>query len=194
MESEKNTQSRSANFWMDFGPLLVFFVSFQFFKKNNPDSAMLIAAGIFASLAVIVLLIGWLRYKKLSKMLLLTTVIIVITASLAIWSGNKVIFFMKPTIINVLFAVTLIIGSFFKKNPLKAILGGTIILPDSMWNKLSIRWGIFFIMMAILNEYVWRTQTESFWASFKVFGVMPITMVFMLTQLPFIQKNGKIKQ
>jgi len=192
--THKNTQSKSANFWMDFGPLLVFFVSFQFFKKNNPDSAMLIAAGIFATLAVVVVFIGWLKYKKVSKVLILTTVIIVITASLAIWSGNKVIFFMKPTIINILFAVTLMIGTFLKKNPLKAMLKQTIILPDSMWNKLSLRWGVFFLCMAILNEYIWRTQTESFWASFKVFGVMPITMAFMLTQLPFIMKNGKINQ
>jgi intracellular septation protein len=192
--THENTQSKSANFWMDFGPLLVFFVSFQFFKKNNPDSAMLIAAGIFATLAVVVVFIGWLKYKKVSKVLILTTVIIVITASLAIWSGNKVIFFMKPTIINILFAVTLMIGTFLKKNPLKAMLKQTIILPDSMWNKLSLRWGVFFLCMAILNEYIWRTQTESFWASFKVFGVMPITMAFMLTQLPFIMKNGKINQ
>ena len=192
--THENTQSKSANFWMDFGPLLVFFVSFQFFKKNNPDSAMLIAAGIFATLAVVVVFIGWLKYKKVSKVLMLTTVIIVITASLAIWSGNKVIFFMKPTIINILFAVTLMIGTFLKKNPLKAMLKQTIILPDSMWNKLSLRWGVFFLCMAILNEYIWRTQTESFWASFKVFGVMPITMAFMLTQLPFIMKNGKINQ
>ncbi len=192
--THENTQSKSANFWMDFGPLLVFFVSFQFFKKNNPDSAMLIAAGIFATLAVVVVFIGWLKYKKVSKVLILTTVIIVITASLAIWSGNKVIFFMKPTIINILFAVTLMIGTFLKKNPLKAMLKQTIILPDSMWNKLSLRWGVFFLCMAILNEYIWRTQTESFWASFKVFGVMPITMGFMLTQLPFIMKNGKINQ
>ena len=113
--THENTQSKSANFWMDFGPLLVFFVSFQFFKKNNPDSAMLIAAGIFATLAVVVVFIGWLKYKKVSKVLILTTVIIVITASLAIWSGNKVIFFMKPTIINILFAVTLMIGTFLKK-------------------------------------------------------------------------------
>lgn len=192
--THENTQSKSANFCMDFGPLLVFFVSFQFFKKNNPDSAMLIAAGIFATLAVVVVFIGWLKYKKVSKVLILTTVIIVITASLAIWSGNKVIFFMKPTIINILFAVTLMIGTFLKKNPLKAMLKQTIILPDSMWNKLSLRWGVFFLCMAILNEYIWRTQTESFWASFKVFGVMPITMAFMLTQLPFIMKNGKINQ
>ena len=192
--THENTQSKSANFWMDFGPLLVFFISFQFFKKNNPDSAMLIAAGIFATLAVVVVFIGWLKYKKVSKVLILTTVIIVITASLAIWSGNKVIFFMKPTIINILFAVTLMIGTFLKKNPLEAMLKQTIILPDSMWNKLSLRWGVFFLCMAILNEYIWRTQTESFWASFKVFGVMPITMAFMLTQLPFIMKNGKINQ
>ncbi len=192
--THEKTQSKSANFWMDFGPLLVFFISFQFFKKNNPDSAMLIAAGIFATLAVVVVFIGWLKYKKVSKVLILTTVIIVITASLAIWSGNKVIFFMKPTIINILFAVTLMIGTFLKKNPLKAMLKQTIILPDSMWNKLSLRWGVFFLCMAILNEYIWRTQTESFWASFKVFGVMPITMAFMLTQLPFIMKNGKINQ
>ena len=100
-EETQASAKKPNNFWIDFGPLLVFFVAFQYFKRSQPDQAMLWAAGIFAIVAVIALLIGWLKYKHISKMLLFSTVIIVVTAGLAIWSGNKTIFYMKPTVINI---------------------------------------------------------------------------------------------
>lgn len=181
------------NFWIDFGPLLVFFGSFQYFKRSNPDQAMLWAAGIFAVVAVIALLIGWLKYKHISKMLIFSTAIIVVTAGLAIWSGNKTIFFMKPTVINVLFGLAVIGGVFFKKNVIKMMMGEAIALPDAKWDTLALRWGLFFFAMAALNELIWRTQTEDFWATFKVFGFLPITFLFTLTQLPFIQKHGTMR-
>lgn len=181
------------NFWIDFGPLLIFFIAFQYFKRSQPDQAMLWAAGIFAVVAVIALLIGWLKYKHISKMLLFSTAIIVVTAGLAIWSGNKTIFYMKPTVINVLFGIAVIGGVFLKKNVIKMTMGEAIKLPDARWDTLAIRWGLFFFAMAALNEVIWRTQTEEFWATFKVFGFLPLTFVFTLTQLPFIQKHGTLR-
>ena len=180
------------NRWIDFGPLLVFFGAFQYFKHSQPDQAMLWAAGVFAIVAVIALLIGWLK-KHNCKMLLLTTTIIVVTAGLAIWSGNKTIFYMKPTVINILFGLGVIGGVFLKKNAIKMLMGEAIDLPDTKWDTLAIRWGLFFFAMAALNEFIWRTQTENFWATFKVFGFLPITFIFTLTQLPFIQKHGTMR-
>ena len=172
------TPKKPGNFWIDFGPLLVFFGAFQYFKRSNPDEAMLWAAGVFAVVAVIALLIGWLKYKHISKMLIFSTAIIVLTAALALLSGDKRIFFMKPTIINILFGAAVIGGIFLKKNVIKMMMGEAIDLPDAKWDTLAIRWGLFFFAMAALNEFIWRTQTESFWASFKVFGFLPLTFAF----------------
>ncbi|WP_051279883.1 inner membrane-spanning protein YciB [Hellea balneolensis] len=194
MENKTPTPPKKpSNFWIDFGPLLVFFGAFQYFKRSQPEQAMLWAAGIFAVVAVIALLIGWLKYKHISKMLIFSTVIIVLTAALAIFSGNKTIFYMKPTVINILFGFAVIGGIFIKKNVIKIMMGEAIELPDARWDTLAMRWGLFFFAMAALNEYIWRTQSEDFWATFKVFGFLPITFIFTLTQIPFIQKHGKMR-
>ena len=80
-----------------------------------------------------------------------------------------------------------------KSTLLKMMMGEAIELPDARWDTLAIRWGLFFFAMAALNEFIWRTQTEDFWATFKVFGFLPITFIFTLTQIPFIQKHGKMR-
>ncbi len=194
MSDTDTTPAKKPNsFWLDFGPLLVFFVAFQYFKRKAPDDAMLWAAGLFAVVAVMALLIGWVKHRYISKMLLFSTAIIVITAGLAIWSGNKTIFYMKPTIINALFGAGVLGGIFFKKNVIKMMMGEAVSLPDTKWNTLAVRWGLFFFAMAALNEVIWRTQSEEFWVNFKVFGFLPLTFVFTLLQLPFIQKHGKMR-
>lgn len=100
---------------------------------------------------------------------------------------------MKPTIVNTLFGIGVVGGAFLGKNVLKMLLGDAIELPDVKWNSLAIRWGIFFFAMAILNEVIWRNFSEDFWVKFKVFGFMPLTLIFTLSQLPFIQKHGKMR-
>jgi len=180
------------NLWLDFGPLLIFFAAFQFFKRQNPDDAMLKAAGVFALAATLALIISWVKHKSVSGMLIFATLIIVLTAGLAIAFDNKAIFFIKPTIINALFGIAVIGGVLIKKNVIKMMMGSAFEMQDIHWNKLAIRWGLFFFAMAALNEFIWRNYSEDFWASFKVFGFLPLTLVFTLTQLPFIQKHGKI--
>jgi intracellular septation protein len=179
--------------WLEFGPLLVFFIAFQIFKRRNPDEAMLHAAGLFAVVAVLALIISWVKHKAVSPMLILSTVIIAITAGLAIGFDNKVIFFMKPTIVNILFGTAVIGGVIFNRNIVEILLGGAFEMPRDKWNVIAIRWGLFFFFCAALNEFIWRTQSEDFWVNFKVFGFMPITLLFTLTQIPFIQKHGKMK-
>lgn len=178
------------SFWLDFGPLLIFFISFQWLRRNNPDEAMLWAAGIFAVAAVLALVIGWIRHRTVSPMLLLSTAIIVVTAGLALFSGNKIIFFMKPTIVNILFGIAAIGGVMLGHNVIRLLLGDAFTLPDAAWNTLAIRWGLFFFVLAAINEVVWRTQTEEFWVGFKVFGFLPITILFTLSQIPYIKKQG----
>lgn len=185
-----NAAPRPNNVWLDLGPLLVFFVAFHWIKRSNPDDAMLIAAGIFAVAAVIALAIGWLKHKTVSGMLILSTVIIVVTAGLALASDNKIIFYMKPTIVNSLFGIAAIGGVLINKNVFRLMIGDAFRLPDPIWNKLAIRWGLFFFAMAALNEVIWRTQSEEFWVNFKVLGFFPLTILFTATQIPLIMRHG----
>ena len=96
---------------------------------------------------------------------------------------------MKPTIINLLFAAVLYFGKFFTTKPLlKKFFQNSLELEDLGWKKLNYRWITFFIFVAIINEIVWRTQTESFWVNFKVWGLLPISFIFAATQVPLINK------
>ena len=102
---------------------------------------------------------------------------------------NKIFFYMKPTIINIIFALVLLYGQIFLKQPLlKKLFDGSIKISDEGWNILNKRWIYFFIFLAILNELVWRTQSEDFWVQFKVFGLLPITLIFTIMQVSLIQK------
>lgn len=188
------TTKKPTSFWLDFGPLLVFFVAYKWLQRSRPDEAMLMAAGIFAGVAVIALAVSWLRHRTVSGILIFSTFVIVATAALAIFFDDKRIFFIKPTFMNTLFGVAILAGVAFKKNILELILGGAFTMEMSKWNVLAVRWAIFFFAMAALNEVIWRNFSEDFWATFKVFGFMPITIIFTLTQLPFIQKHGEFSE
>jgi intracellular septation protein len=97
---------------------------------------------------------------------------------------------MKPTIINIIFALVLLYGQIFLKQPLlKKLFDGSIKISDEGWNILNKRWIYFFIFLAVLNELVWRTQSEEFWVQFKVFGLLPITLIFTIMQVSLIQKH-----
>lgn len=186
-------EKKPNKFWLELGPLLAFFAAFQYFKRANPDEAMVWAAGILAVLASLALSYSWLKHKYVSGVLILTTVLVVVFAGLTFFTGNKVFLFMKPTIVNTLFGLGVIGGALMGKNVLKMFLGEAFELPDAKWNSLAMRWGIFFFAMAILNELIWRNFSEDFWIKFKVFGFMPLTLIFTLSQLPFIQKHGKMR-
>ncbi|WP_298914643.1 inner membrane-spanning protein YciB [uncultured Algimonas sp.] len=178
------------HFWLDFGPLLIFFVSFHWIRRSDPDGAMLVAAGIFAVAAVVAVVLGWLRYKSVSPMLILSTGIIVVTVVLALLADNPIIFYMKPTIVNSLFGIAAIGGVFMNRNIIRLMVGNAFTLPNRIWDKLAVRWGLFFFAMAALNEFIWRTQSEEFWVNFKVFGFLPLTIAFTLTQIPTISRHG----
>lgn len=190
---EEVAQKPKSHFWIDFGPLLIFFVTFHWLRRDNPDDALFIAAAIFAVAALIALALGWLKYRTLSFVLILSTILIVGTTALAFFFDNKLFLFMRPTVVNGLLGLGVLGGVVFGKNVLKVLLGDAFTLPAKAWNTLAIRWGIFFLCVAAINEVVWRTQTEAFWVNFKTFGFMPLTLIFTLAQIPFIQKHGGLK-
>jgi len=107
---------------------------------------------------------------------------------------DKRIIFMKPTFMNTLFGIALLGGIVFKKNFMKILMGSAFEMPDKHWNTQAIRWAIFFFVLAILNEVIWRNFSESFWTGFKVFGFFPLTILFTLSQIPFLHKHATMKQ
>ncbi len=185
--------AKANSFLVDFGPIAIFVGSYHYLRRSDPDGAMLTAAGIFIVVAIAALAYSRFKTGKFSGVLLMTTAIICLTAGLAIFSGNKTIFYMKPTIVNLLFSFGVLGGIIFKKNVLKMMMGEALSLPDKAWNNLAVRWGLFFFACAMLNEFVWRTQSEDFWVNFKLFGFMPLTLAFTMSQIPFIMKHGKVK-
>lgn len=130
--------------------------------------------------------------KKIPKIPIIGATLVAFFGGLTLYFDDKIFFYMKPTIVNILFAAILFIGNFFlKKNLLKSLLETSIKLEDQGWEILNQRWTLFFIFLAILNELVWRTQSEDFWVKFKVFGIIPITLIFTMFQINLINKYKK---
>ena len=171
-------------FITDFGPLLVFF---SFYYKSGKDLTVAIPPFIIATL--IALLVVWVFEKKIPMVPLLGGILITLFGGLTIYFKNPIFIYIKPTIINILFALGLIFGKFFTKEPLlKKMLGSAIKITDEGWKILNQRWAYFFFSLAILNEIVWRTQSEEFWVNFKVWGMLPITFIFTAFQFNIINK------
>ena len=171
-------------FVADFGPLLIFFVVYY---KSDKDLSVAIPPLIIATLIAVGLV--YFLEKKIPYIPLIGGVIISLFGGLTLYFNNPVFLYMKPTIVNIIFAVVLIVGRYlFKKNFLQFFFKSAFQLNEVGWNKLNNRWAYFFIFLAILNEIVWRTQPESVWVNFKVWGIIPITFIFTALQLPMISK------
>jgi intracellular septation protein len=171
-------------FVTDIGPLVIFFL---FYYNNDKNLKIAIPPLIVAT--IIAVLIVWILEKKIPMIPLLSGILISLFGGLTIYFDNPVFLYMKPTIINILFGLALFFGRFFTKEPvLKKILGKSMPLSDLGWKILNNRWMYFFFGLAILNELVWRTQSEEFWVNFKVWGLLPITFIFTAFQIGLINK------
>jgi len=171
-------------FIADFGPLLIFFTIY-FRGENDLKSA--IPPFIVATL--IALIVVYFLEKRIPIVPLTSGILITLFGGLTLYFDNKIFFYMKPTIINLLFAIVLIFGKYITKKPLlKIFFQNTINLKDEGWKKLNFNWICFFIFIALLNEIVWRSQSEAFWINFKVWGLLPITFLFTASQIPILNK------
>ncbi len=147
----------------------------------------------FIIATLIALAVVYFSEKKIPMMPLMSGIIITLFGGLTLYFDNKIFFYMKPTIINLLFAGVLFFGKYFTRKPLlKIVFQNALNLESEGWKKLNYRWIYFFIFVAILNEIVWRTQSEAFWVHFKVWGLIPISFLFIASQVPLIKKY-KIK-
>ena len=171
-------------FITDFGPLLIFFTIY--YKSGNNLKAAIPPLIISTLIAVAIM---YVVEKKIPYVPLVGAVVISLFGGLTLYFDNPIFIYMKPTIVNVIFALILIVSKvFYQKNFLKLFLQTAFQLNEEGWSKLNFRWAYFFIFLAILNEIVWRTQPETTWVNFKVWGMLPITIIFTAMQVPLIKK------
>ena len=172
-------------FITDFGPLLIFFTVYY---KSDKDLIVAIPPLIIATIIAVVIV--YFVEKKIPYIPLVGGIIISVFGGLTIYFQNPIFLYLKPTIINLIFAAVLLIGNLiFNKNCLKFLLKNALELDDIGWKKLNNRWAYFFIFLALLNEIVWRTQSEHIWVNFKVWGILPLTFIFTALQIPLINKH-----
>jgi len=172
-------------FITDFGPLLIFFTIYY---KSGNNLTVAIPPLIIATLIAVIIM--YFVEKKIPYVPLIGGVVISLFGGLTLYFDNPIFLYMKPTIVNIIFASILIISKiFFNKNFLKFFLQTAFQLDEIGWNKLNFRWAYFFIFLAILNEIVWRTQPETTWVNFKVWGMLPITFIFTGSQIPLINRH-----
>jgi intracellular septation protein len=166
---------------LDMGPLILFFVTYKF-------------AGIFWATGVLMLgvsaalLVGWINEKRFRVMPVITLVLVLFFGGLTLYFQNSTFIKMKPTAIYLLFALALGGGAVFGQYYLKVVFDGAFHMPDAVWRTLSWRWAGFFIALAGLNEAIWRNFSESVWVNFKVFGLLPLTLVFAFANMPLMMK------
>ena len=168
----------------EIGPLLAFFVVYRFY-------GLMAATMVLAVIMIIIVAYDYFIVKKVQIQVLVSTILLLIFGSISFFTGNMTFIKMKVTIINLLFALTLLIGVYFNKGFIKYIFGPTIKLLDGDWIILSKRFGFYFLFLGFVNEIVWRNFSEEFWVNFKIFGTTAITLLFIFSQISFLmQKNS----
>jgi intracellular septation protein len=167
---------------LEMGPLVVFFFV-------NARWGIFWATGIFMVAVTVALAASWVLTRKLAVMPVVTLVVVLVFGGLTLLLQDELFIKMKPTIVNSLFGMVLLGGLAFGRPLLGYVLDTVFQLDAEGWRKLTLRWGIFFFFLALINEVVWRSFSTDFWVSFKVFGIMPITIAFALSQVPLIQRH-----
>lgn len=184
----KKSHNSLTKFLYDYLPLIVFFACYKLAKTPNPlvTATIYMIATTFAAL-----IISYILTRTIPMVALASGAILAVFGGLTILLENDIFIKIKPTIINLLFAAILFYGYFAKKPLLSYLLGEQIKMSDQAWLALSLRWAGVFIFLALLNEIIWRNFSTDFWVQFKVFGMMPISLIFTLSQVPFMIREMK---
>ncbi|QFR33579.1 septation protein A [Ancylobacter sp. TS-1] len=168
---------------LELGPLVVFFVA-------NGRGGIYVATGAFMVATFAALAAMWLIARKIAVMPLISAGVVLVFGTLTLWLQDDHFIKMKPTMVNALFGVALLGGLYFRKPLLPYVLGDVFVLTDRGWRELTIRWGGFFITMAVLNEVVWRSFSTDTWVAFKTFVYLPLTLVFAMAQVPLMTRHA----
>jgi intracellular septation protein len=183
---------------LELGPLAVFFFGNAYGDRLAriipPLSALggklFVATALFIAATFIALAASLILTRRLPIMPVVTGVVVLVFGGLTLVLRDEAFIKMKPTIVNLLFGATLLGGLLFRRPLLGYVFDTVFRLDDEGWRKLTFRWGIFFFFLAAANEIVWRNFSDDAWVNFKVFGIMPITIIFTLTQMPLIQRHS----
>jgi intracellular septation protein len=181
---------------LELGPLVLFFLTNAYADRfGYADNQRIYAAtGLFVIATLAALTVNYALIRKLPIMPMVSAVVVVVFGGLTLALQNDVFIKLKPTIVNTMFGLILLGGLYFRKPLLAIVLDSMFELTEEGWRKLTFRWALFFFALAILNEIVWRTQTTDFWVSFKVFGIMPLTILFALAQTPLLLRHDMSKK
>jgi intracellular septation protein len=166
---------------IELGPLLAFFVAYG-------RAGIYWATGVLMVATVVALAASWKLFGRLLPMPVVTAVLVVVFGGLTFWLDDPSFIKIKPTVINLLFAGVLLFGLVTRRPLLKMLLGEAFSLTDEGWRKLSVRWALFFLLLALVNEVVWRNFSEGTWVNFKAFGILPLTLVFAMAQIGLIKR------
>ena len=166
---------------IELGPLGVFFLAYNRFD-------IFTATGAFMVATIVSLIASKFLLQRIATMPLVTGVVVMVMGGLTLWLQDSTFIKLKPTIVNAMFGLILLVGLYFNRLFLKIVFEEAFELKDEGWRKLTIRWGLFFLFLALLNEVIWRNFSEAFWVGFKTFGVFPLTLIFSIAQLDILQK------
>lgn len=182
-DTTKSQENPILKLALELGPLVLFFFA-------NSRYGIFTATAIFMVAITISLAVSYLLMKRIPVMPLVSGVVVLIFGALTLWLQDDLFIKLKPTIVNTLFGVVLLGGLAFGRSLMRILFDQVFQLTEEGWKKLTFRWGLFFLFLAVLNEAIWRTQTTDFWVAFKVWGVMPITIAFTMAQLPLMTKHA----
>ena len=166
---------------IEIGPLAVFFIA-------NTRADIFVATGAFMVAILVSLTASLILERRLPVMPLVTAGVVFVFGGLTLLLQDELFIKLKPTIVNSLFAIAIFVGLGMGRNFVKVVMGAALKLTDQGWRILAMRWGVFFIVLAILNEIVWRSVSTDAWVSFKVFGILPLTLVFSFAQVPVLMR------
>jgi intracellular septation protein len=182
---------------LELGPLVVFFIvnaKGEDFMARFPvlstwfSQPIIFATAVFMVAMAVSLILSWVLLRRVALMPLVTGVVVLVFGGLTLYFQDATFIKIKPTIVNLLFAGTLLGGLAFRQSLLKYVFGDVYKLKPQGWLILTVRWGIFFLVLAVLNELIWRNFSTDFWVAFKVWATMPLTFIFAMFQLPILQK------
>jgi intracellular septation protein len=166
---------------LDLGPLALFFFA-------NSRYGIFVATATFMVAVLAALAMSYVMTRTLPIVPVVTAIVVVIFGGLTLILHNDLFIKIKPTIIYALFGAVLFGGLFFGKSFLDVVFDSLFHLTDEGWRKLTLRWAVFFFTLAVLNEIVWRNTSTNVWVDFKVFGFLPLTLVFGALQYPLLKK------
>ena len=177
---------------LEFGPLAIFFFANSYGDRwfgVAPDQRIFVATGVFMVASLVALVLSKLLLNHLPRMAMINAVVVTVFGGLTLVLHDELFIKLKPTIVNTLFGTILLGGLALGRPLLPYVLDSVMKLTNEGWAKLTLRWGLFFFVLAVINEIVWRNYSTDFWVSFKVWGIMPITIAFALAQTPLILKH-----